>query len=275
MTPQPVWPGPPSELVLWAEVICIGIIASYAIAPKRREGGARGLLGFERWALLAATTMAGLSGYMLPASGSSITARLCLMALLVVLVTTLSVGPRTFGTHLERGTALWWDIVSITTFVIASAATIGLSRIGAAPTDSVVRSGKVAAVFCVVSAVVLVLPCGTYIVRGVLDRANAFPRKPSQGEDASADETVNVTEFNRGRSIGNIERLLMVMVIALGSYEALGFLVAAKGLIRAPEFEDRDFAEYFILGSLTSAGVALVVGTLLRVGVPYFWHLPN
>jgi hypothetical protein len=65
----------------------------------------------------------------------------------------------------------------------------------------------------------------------------------------------------------------MIMVISLGSYEALGFLVAAKGLIRAREFEDRNFAEYFILGSLASVAVALVIGSLLRVSVGDLWGL--
>ena len=84
----------------------------------------------------------------------------------------------------------------------------------------------------------------------------------------------DIGKYNRGRAIGNLERLLMVLVVGLGSYEALGFLVAAKGLIRAREFEDRDFAEYFIVGTLTSVAVALVVGLVLRLTVPYLWTLP-
>jgi hypothetical protein len=32
-------------------------------------------------------------------------------------------------------------------------------------------------------------------------------------------------------------------------------------------------AEYFILGSLASAAVALVVGMALRLGIPYLWAL--
>jgi len=48
-------------------------------------------------------------------------------------------------------------------------------------------------------------------------------------------------------------------------------LIAAKGLIRAREFENRDFAEYFILGSLTSAAIAMSVGMALRFVVPILW----
>jgi hypothetical protein len=64
---------------------------------------------------------------------------------------------------------------------------------------------------------------------------------------------LDLAELNRGRLIGNLERILLTIVVAAGSYAALGFLVAAKGLIRSEEFEKRDFTEYFLIGSLTSA----------------------
>ena len=64
---------------------------------------------------------------------------------------------------------------------------------------------------------------------------------------------------------------MMLTMIAVGSYEALAFLIAAKGLIRAKEFEDRAFAEYFIVGSLTSAAVALAVAIPLNVIIKSLW----
>lgn len=84
---------------------------------------------------------------------------------------------------------------------------------------------------------------------------------------------IDIPEYNRGRTIGNLERLVMLAIVGLGNYEALGFIVAAKGLIRAPEFRDRDFAEYFIVGSLSSVAVALLVGASLRPLVLFLWKL--
>lgn len=47
--------------------------------------------------------------------------------------------------------------------------------------------------------------------------------------------------------------------------EAVGFLLAAKAIVRYPEMDkDGAFGEYFLVGTLTSVGIALVVGTLLR-----------
>jgi hypothetical protein len=84
---------------------------------------------------------------------------------------------------------------------------------------------------------------------------------------------IDIPEYNRGRTIGNIERLVMLAVVVLGNYEALGFILAAKGLIRASEFDDRDFAEYFIVGSLSSVAVALLVGVSLRPLILFLWTL--
>ena len=55
-----------------------------------------------------------------------------------------------------------------------------------------------------------------------------------------------------------------MLVVAAEHYEALAFLVAAKGLIRGNELKDRNFAEYFLIGTLTSTLLALVVGLVVR-----------
>lgn len=51
----------------------------------------------------------------------------------------------------------------------------------------------------------------------------------------------------------------------------MGLIIAAKGLIRVKEFEDRNFAEYFLVGTLTSVSVAFVLGWLLRTAVARLW----
>lgn len=126
---------------------------------------------------------------------------------------------------------------------------------------------RVAAVCLVVAATLFVLRGGTYVVRGLLDQSGALPKINT------AEAPIDAAEYNRGRLIGNIERLLMLLAVTLGSYEVLGFLVAAKGLIRGKDLENRDFAEYFIIGNLASVLVALTVGVLLRRAVGVLWCL--
>jgi hypothetical protein len=107
---------------------------------------------------------------------------------------------------------------------------------------------------------------GNHIVRGILTRTDSVPRLTS-----AKTKTVDVDEYNRGRVIGTIERLIMAAIVAAGAYSALAFLIGAKGLIRSKEFENRDFAEYFLIGTLSSAALAFLVGFLLRGIFTLLW----
>jgi hypothetical protein len=60
-----------------------------------------------------------------------------------------------------------------------------------------------------------------------------------------------------GATIGIIERLLIATFVLTGAEAAIGFVVAAKTLARFRQLDDRDFAEYYLLGTLASVSVAL------------------
>lgn len=64
---------------------------------------------------------------------------------------------------------------------------------------------------------------------------------------------------NAGRVIGNVERLLTLVFVMLGQYEAIGFLLAAKSLLRFRE-TDTVKSEYVLVGTLLSFGIAILVG---------------
>ncbi|HEV7765168.1 MAG TPA: hypothetical protein VGQ76_09220 [Thermoanaerobaculia bacterium] len=121
---------------------------------------------------------------------------------------------------------------------------------------------------CILGALFLVtVHGGTNIVRGILKKSGAVP---TVGD--SENRTVDVKEFNRGRLIGALERVLLWAVVIAGSYEAIGFIVAAKGLIRSRELEtNRDMTEYFLIGSLTSVLVALATGSIAKVVLATYW----
>jgi len=150
----------------------------------------------------------------------------------------------------------------------------------------------------IVGAILLfVIRGGTYIVRGCLRKTGTLPhiaaKNANQAETSNPqDKTkspgtrsqalppsspemekdhLDVTEINRGRLIGNLERLVLTIVVAAGSYAALAFLVAAKGLIRSEDLQERDFAEYFLVGSLSSVLVALCSGVVIRFTLLALW----
>lgn len=67
---------------------------------------------------------------------------------------------------------------------------------------------------------------------------------------------------NAGKLIGNVERMLTLLFILTGHFEAVGFLLAAKSILR---FGDKDTlrSEYVLIGTLLSFGSAIVTGLLI------------
>lgn len=67
---------------------------------------------------------------------------------------------------------------------------------------------------------------------------------------------------NGGRVIGNLERLLCLTFIIIGQWQAVGFLIAAKSILR---YKDTDTlkTEYVLIGTMLSFGIAIAIGILI------------
>jgi Protein of unknown function (DUF3307) len=70
-----------------------------------------------------------------------------------------------------------------------------------------------------------------------------------------------------GATIGILERLLIVTFVLAGVDAAIGFVVAAKTIARFRLLDDRDFAEYYLLGTLGSVAVAVATGIVARAAL--------
>ncbi len=178
-----------------------------------------------------------------------------------------------------------WIVVSM----VVSLLVIGHFQLAALWTPKSIASSQLAALCIMASTLLVVVRGGTYIVRGILTKSNTLPSESSIGSKesristgskseppgsiAAAEEHITDTEeYNRGRLIGNLERIILTIVVAAGSYSALAFLVAAKGIVRSEEFQsNRDFAEYFLVGSFSSALVAVCGGIALRFALLRLW----
>lgn len=68
---------------------------------------------------------------------------------------------------------------------------------------------------------------------------------------------------NAGALIGNLERILTVLFVLIGQYEAIGFIIAAKSLLR---FKETDTAktEYVLAGTFLSFGIAIIIGLTVK-----------
>lgn len=67
---------------------------------------------------------------------------------------------------------------------------------------------------------------------------------------------------NAGKLIGVVERLLTLTFILIGHFEAVGFLIAAKSILRFGE-KDSLKSEYVLVGTLLSFGIGILIGVLL------------
>ncbi len=63
---------------------------------------------------------------------------------------------------------------------------------------------------------------------------------------------------NGGKLIGQLERLLILVLIYINQPVGIGFLVAAKSILRFEESKDHQVAEYVIIGTLLSFTLAIV-----------------
>ncbi|GGL48612.1 hypothetical protein GCM10007968_10990 [Sporolactobacillus putidus] len=72
------------------------------------------------------------------------------------------------------------------------------------------------------------------------------------------------SDRTRGVIIGYFERLLVMVLIVIGAYSGIAFIAAAKSIARFKQMDDRDFAEYFLLGTLASMFIGVVCGIVVK-----------
>ncbi|PWN06159.1 hypothetical protein [Rhodohalobacter mucosus] len=77
-------------------------------------------------------------------------------------------------------------------------------------------------------------------------------------------QVINEQEYRTGRVIGFLERIFVFIFILLQQYAAVGFILAAKGIVRYPDFGNRTFAEYILIGTLLSALFATMFAFLAQ-----------
>lgn len=106
------------------------------------------------------------------------------------------------------------------------------------------------------------------LVRLVFHMLGLEPRVPAAAdaeEPLPAARAIDTQEYNAGRVIGILERWLMFLVVLWSrDLSALAFIIAAKGLARFRQLDEKAFAEYMLVGTLLSALSAIVVGVYIK-----------
>ena len=163
----------------------------------------------------------------------------------------------------HRGFLAQGELLSVALFSVAASGYIWWHQleVGFPYLRLPVDGGRLACIqFGIFAAIIGIWHSGN-IVLGVLNREDVLPER-GQGKGA----------LQHGRLIGYLERLMIMILVSQGSYEGLGFLIAAKGLIRSKELtEHRELVEYFLIGSLLSVLCAVVVALFISFVFGTLW----
>jgi len=101
-----------------------------------------------------------------------------------------------------------------------------------------------------------VVLAGSALIRKVLD-LEAF-KLPEQFADTDTRQA--------GRYIGIMERLIILTLAVIQAYTAIGLVLAVKSIARFKELEEREFAEYYVMGTLLSMFLAVLGGLAINHG---------
>lgn len=111
---------------------------------------------------------------------------------------------------------------------------------------------------------------------GVLIKKLVAPIAPPQSPSRDSSTTQPLTGMAQGgKYIGWLERAITMMLILTGKVEGVGFMIAAKSILRLREIstdQDRHVAEYIIIGTFLSFGWGMLVALLTAKAISY-WRI--
>lgn len=137
---------------------------------------------------------------------------------------------------------------------------IALDLTGGVTVDAVLQHPKFPDAVMVLFGYLLILRPTSIVIGGILKK---YPIAGAGGSQVSG-------IVAGGELIGYLERLLILTFTLVGSYEAVGFVLAAKSIFRFGELnksKDRSMTEYVLIGSLVSVVITTLVGTLLALAL--------
>lgn len=95
--------------------------------------------------------------------------------------------------------------------------------------------------------------CGTFPVEAVLKRVML------------SKEDLEIRQVKgAGRIIGILERIFTITCIYLNAPTAISIIFAAKSIIRFESTKERPFAEYYLIGTLTSITYGMIIGLIFN-----------
>ncbi len=253
------WPQTAIAQLAWMHTLLAWTVSAYCLNPidGPSEPEAARVAKLARPARVVISSVVALLAPLLLLSGAPV--KMTLLGLLGgILIISMN---RQRRLPLKAPFATWAPWLEVATPVVyAAASAIAVGNVASLRLPIIrlpMPDAHIAAILVAITASLWSIRGGTSLVRTILASVDATPK--------------DSTEASRGRLIGNIERLLLASMVAVGKYEALAFLIAAKGLIRSKQLEDHKYAEYFLIGTLISTTVAVIIGGIIRLAFLRMW----
>lgn len=251
-----------ADLLAWAALVFVWTAANYlhrldpvdTAGHRDLEGGS-----YRRWwtALVVRALVASGGAWWVVGGGvAGVPAAVVTLAGALALPAVRGAWARSPKGGFPRDFRPEWEIACNVAFVVMAWPLVAAAGTPAARLAEVPPGTARSASFILValSAGVFLVRGGTHVVRGVLEKSDTLP----------AESEARESDARHGGTIGNLERFLVLVLTALGEFGALGLVIAAKGLVRAVEWRDREMLEYFLVGTLASVSLALAVGLAVR-----------
>ena len=98
----------------------------------------------------------------------------------------------------------------------------------------------------------------------IFEPASVFIRKLFTSISSKTYPKENLEELKAGNIIGKLERMIIAILLLNNQFGVIGFVLTAKSIARFKQMENRDFAEKYLIGTLTSFLIVLISVFILK-----------
>ena len=98
----------------------------------------------------------------------------------------------------------------------------------------------------------------------IFEPASVFIRKLFTSISPKTYPKENLEELKAGNIIGKLERIIIAILLLNNQFGVIGFVLTAKSIARFKQMEDKNFAEKYLIGTLTSFLIVLTTVLILK-----------
>ena len=98
----------------------------------------------------------------------------------------------------------------------------------------------------------------------IFEPASVFIRKLFISISSKTYPKENLEELKAGNIIGKLERIIIAILLLNNQFGVIGFVLTAKSIARFKQMENRNFAEKYLIGTLTSFLIVLISVFILK-----------